>query len=248
VIGALARAGFRAVLRGAHNLPSPDPAGGPAIIVANHTSRSDVMVVVSVLRRSGLWIDPPCRRGCAPGHRHIKVLATDYLWDYPVLSSLARRSGAIPVADGNGTPALLAAKRAIDAGEVVLIYPEGDVQARHDARPRTWLGGAVALAALGVPVHPVAHHDARALGGTGSVVSNLLWGITGLVRVPLIRVYAGPPVRLDRSSGSGRSRLEQQALLEGALLGAWEVVRSGVLPCVDARGQGAGQAGTGPGT
>ena len=228
LLDAVARGACRISVRGSANLPSAHPDSGAALMVLNHTSAADVVVTMASLRRHGLRIDPVCRNSCAPGHRHIKVLATDDIFKYPVVRGLGRNSGVIPVAAANGAPALMAAARSLRAGEVVAIYPEGDLDVVHDGSPRAWRPGAAALTALGVPVHAVAHHDSRSLGGGRGVHINALHALTGFARVPLIRVYAARPVMPN--DVSGLSRAEAQTVLEDRLFEAWNSARTGVLP------------------
>ncbi len=218
----------RVSARGLEHLPPPDPSAGPAIVVANHTTVVDVAVVLHVLQRHGLWVDAPCRGGCAPGHRHIRVLATADILRFPVSRQLAERSGAIPVESGHGTGAYRAARRALADGQVVLLYPEGDVSARDDGSPRPWRPGTASLArAAGVPVHPLAHHDSRRLGH-GSVPASLVRAVGGIVRLPRIRVLVGEPVPADVVAATPVRELDD--LLVARLAETWAGAHDGVVP------------------
>ena len=228
MLDVLARGACRVSVRGIDRLPGSHVEAGAAIIVANHTSAADVAVVIAVLRRAGLRIDPPCRNGCEPGHRHIQVLATEDVFGYPVVRDLLRDCGVIEVRDDHGTVALRRALQALRAGEVVMLYPEGDLDVTPDHAPRNWRPGAEMLARLNVPVHVLAHHDSRDLGGGRGVHWNALHALTGFVRVPIIRAYVGEPVTPDELQGLSRD--ERQELLESRLRDTWLVARSGLLP------------------
>uniref|UniRef100_UPI002623E1CD 1-acyl-sn-glycerol-3-phosphate acyltransferase n=1 Tax=Oleiagrimonas sp. TaxID=2010330 RepID=UPI002623E1CD len=88
------------------------PETGPALMVCNHVAFTDPMILMACVRR-------PVR------------FVMDYrIYRMPVLKSLFRMAGAIPIAGRREDPALLqAAFEAIDqaltAGEVVCIFPEG---------------------------------------------------------------------------------------------------------------------------
>lgn len=229
VFDSLAHAVCRLSVRGAENLPSADPASGPALVVLNHTTIVDVIVTMAALRRAGLWVDLPCAGGCAPGHRHFRVLVTDDVLRWPVSRQMAARSGVIPVSAERGAPALLAARRALSAGELVVMYPEGDTSANVEGSPRPWRAGAALLARSGVPVHAVAHHDSRQVG-YGPIALSVARALTGVLRRPTVRLYAGEPLRPHELASLSRS--EAQEALEGRLRQAWQVARSGLLPSV----------------
>ena len=215
-------------MRGSEHLPSRDPSSGAALIVLNHTTPVDVVVTMAALYRAGLRVDLPCEGGCEPGHRHFRVLATDDLLKFPITEQLAAVSGVIPVTLGHGSSALLAARRALDNGEIVVLYPEGDHLAGPSGSPREWRAGSVALAVgCRVPVHAVAHHDSRALG-RGSVVVSIAGALTGVVRRPIIRVYCGQPVL--PSQLLGLDRVGAHALLEQRLRSTWKVAATGRIP------------------
>jgi len=228
VFSGLAKAVSRSQMRGQANLPSLDPSSGAALMVINHTSPWDVVVMMAALRAEGLWVDAPCVGGCAPGHRHFKVMATADLLNYPITKQMAARSGVIPVGRDHGTAALLAARRALVSGELVVIYPEGDLSVTDDGAPREWRAGASVLA-RGVPVYPVAHHDSRTLGNGGeNMTLSIAVGLTRWTSPQLVRIYAGEPVLADQLEGLDPH--SRQVVLEDSLRSAWKIAQSGVLP------------------
>jgi len=178
------------------------PTSGPAIIAVQHTALMDVPVVLSVLAEQGIVAAPPCRTPC-PHRGHVRVLAIAQLWDYPVMREMVRRAGVIPVhrEDLRGLEAFTKAANALRRGEVVLLYPEGNVQAEPGGAPRRVRSGAVRLAREhGAPLVPVAHSDVRVLGDT-SVRGSLLRSARALLRRPRIVVAVGPPLRPTELEG-----------------------------------------------
>lgn len=85
------------------------PSSGSAIVVANHPSYLDPILL-------SLQVERP-----------IRFMAWDALFRIPVLGTLIRAFGAFPVdiRKGRGRDAYAKAKALIDAGEVVGLFPEG---------------------------------------------------------------------------------------------------------------------------
>lgn len=128
------------------------PATGPAVVVCNHLSVADPLVLGTAVHRAG---------------RDAAFLAKAEVFDIPVLGPLLRRTGQIPVHRGSAdaAAALEPALAALRSGRLVVIYPEGRITTDPDYRPmpdaRT---GAVRLAlAAGCPVVPVAQWGAHRL-------------------------------------------------------------------------------------
>lgn len=141
------RAWFRLVYQGLARIPRT----GPAIVVCNHISYLDPLANASAI----------CRAGRRP-----RFLAKDDLFRIPVVGAAFRGARQIPVARGSGEAAssLAAAERALDDGEVVVIYPEGTVTDRPDHLPMQGKTGAVRLSlATGVPLTPLASWGSQAV-------------------------------------------------------------------------------------
>ena len=128
-----ARAYFGARFDGVHNIPLD----GPLIIAPNHVT----------------FADPPLVT--IPIHRPVFYMAWDKLFDVPGLAWLIRRLRAFPVdIEAADSRATREAVRLLDAGEAVMIFPEGGRS--PDGRLQRFKTGAFRLAcSRGVPILPV---------------------------------------------------------------------------------------------
>jgi 1-acyl-sn-glycerol-3-phosphate acyltransferase len=120
------------------------PPEGPIIIAGNHLSYLDPLAHAYFVVQAG---------------RRPRFLAKAELFENPFLRVVLRGAGQIPVRRGTGdqTP-LEEAARALNRGEVVVIYPEGtSMTENHDLSPVRGKTGAVRLSIrTGVPILPVA--------------------------------------------------------------------------------------------
>ncbi len=224
-LGTLGKRVCRVSVYGRSNLGVLDRPG-PAVIVVNHTTVVDVIVVLGTLHNMGFTADGPCEGECTH-RRHIRPIGTSDIWDFPVARQVCTDSGLIPVDQFDGRAAYRTALAALKNGECVLIYPEGDVKINEDASPRTWRPGAIGLAKSGnVTVIPMAHHDSRKLG-SGSVAKSILQGLAGVFRVPVVRLRVGKPVPPE-VLGTMTNK-EAQAYLEGVLRDVWREASTGVI-------------------
>lgn len=217
---ALMRSFGRVESDGLENLPRT----GPAILAVNHTSIADVPAVLGTLYRAGLRPSVPCRRvGCGVDHGHVRFVASSFVFGHPLIGPLARHAGMVEVGWRQaGTVALRAASAALQRGEVVGIYPEGDVTASADGSPRRFRFGIGRLALdSGAPVIPVAHHDARAIGA-GSVVRTLGGAATAVFRRPTVRLRIGQAITADEYAG--RSIREVVDLVQARVTQVWRSV------------------------
>jgi 1-acyl-sn-glycerol-3-phosphate acyltransferase len=120
------------------------PPTGPLIVCGNHLSYLDPFA-------HGYFVVEAGRRP--------RFLAKQELFENPFLRIALRGAGQIPVQRGTGERSPLEqAERAIAAGEVVVIYPEGTTTTTaEDFSPGPAKTGAVRLSlATGVPILPVA--------------------------------------------------------------------------------------------
>lgn len=132
----------------------PLPERGPALVVSNHVSGLDALLLVAACRR-------PLRF----------LIATEEYHRFG-LQWLFRAAGCIPV-DRKGRPerALRAALRALDAGEVIALFPHGAIHLDGDP-PRRLKPGVVRLAQYhGAPIYPV---RLDAIRGAGQVLPALV--------------------------------------------------------------------------
>lgn len=138
--------GWRVQARRPDIIPPPDQ---PLVVVCNHTSNVDVFLVADTLwRRLRHWCQP---------------LAKAELFDVPVLGTLARGAGAIPVGrgeDASREAAYADAVARLHQGGTVLVAPEGTIT--HDGSLLPLRHGAARLALdAGVAVLVVTHFGAQ---------------------------------------------------------------------------------------
>ena len=98
---------------------------GPAMIVVNHTTVVDVVVVVGTLHKLGYTVDGPCQGTCTH-HRHIRPVGTSDMWNFPLAKQIVTGSGIIPTDQHDGRSAYRAARGALKNDECVLMYPKGN--------------------------------------------------------------------------------------------------------------------------
>ena len=179
-------------VHGAENLRALD-VPGPAMIVINHTTVVDVVVVVGTLHKLGYTVDGPCKGTCSH-HRHLRPVGTSDMWNFPLAKQIVTGSGIIPTDQHDGRSAYRAARTALKNNECVLMYPEGDVQINAEASPRPWRPGAAALAkSVPMPILPIAHHDTRKLG-SGTVEQSIVRALSKVFRRPTIHLLIGKAI------------------------------------------------------
>lgn len=158
------------------------PATGGFIAVANHVSEIDPLVVGEFLLDAGR---PP------------RFLAKKELFRKPPLKWIFEGAHQIPV-DRNSTDAALAlaaAVEALQAGECVLIYPEGSATRDPQLWPMRARTGVARLALLsGAPVIPIAQWGPQEILAYRARKPKLLPRHT-------MHVVAGPPVDLSAFAG-----------------------------------------------
>jgi len=115
------------------------PAEGPLLIVGNHDSYWDPVVIgIGAIRR-----------------RQIRALAKSSLWKVKGLNKVLDGMGQIPITRGSGDAgALDAAITELRAGSCIGVFPEGTRSLGRTLRPRSGLGRLVAAVpeAVVVPV------------------------------------------------------------------------------------------------
>jgi len=132
---------------GLENVP---PTGG-VIIVPNHASHFDPLVVAHYLYGAGRWP---------------RFLGKASLWKVPILGFLLRKVQQIPVERGSveAVKSLDTLVEALNDGGAVVIYPEGTTTREPDLWPMRGKTGAARLALLtGAPVIPMANWGAHTI-------------------------------------------------------------------------------------
>jgi 1-acyl-sn-glycerol-3-phosphate acyltransferase len=133
-------AGLRPRLEG---LPLPDR---PAVLISNHASWLDALILIAAFDRP------------------ITLTPKAALFGVPILGTVLRRLGYVPVARGRADLRLGSYQEMRDAaarGDFVHVFPEGTITPQSGVRP--FRLGAFRLAAeCGVPIVPIAIGGSRA--------------------------------------------------------------------------------------
>jgi 1-acyl-sn-glycerol-3-phosphate acyltransferase len=201
----LYRTWFRVQMRGIEHLP----ASGAALVVANH---SGVLPFDALMLQAGVFDEHP-------QHRVLRVLSADLVYEVPILSDLARRSGHVR-ADPEQ------ADQVLSDGHLVGVFPEGFKGIGKPFKERYRLqrfgrgGFAVTAQRAGVPIIPCAIVGAEEIYpmiGNSRTAARLLrlpyfpvtplfpWlGPVGAVPLPSNWIIEFcPPVPADSPNGSG---------------------------------------------
>ena len=157
------------------------PKTGPAIVVANHRSYFDTAAVGVTVARSG---------------RALRFLGKKEVFDAPVVGQLAKAMGGIRVERGSGSDEpLKEAARALEAGELVAMMPQGTIPRGESFFDPTLKGrpGAARLAAMtGAPVVPIGLWGTEKVWPRSSRVPEV-WNV---ISPPMITVRVGPQIAL----------------------------------------------------
>jgi 1-acyl-sn-glycerol-3-phosphate acyltransferase len=168
-------------VRGRGNLPT----SGPAIIVANHNSHLDTLVLVSLLPLSLLARTRP-------------VAALDYFLRSKALAWFALNIiGILPINRAGGANPLMGLRKALDEGSILILYPEGS---RGAPEEMIEFKRGVALLARDCPSVPVIPVFMHGLGKALPKGTKLF--------VPFIcDVFVGEPVPVSGDSRSFTTKL-----------------------------------------
>ena len=190
------------------------PRSGGVVVVANHISNADPLVLAHYLVWQGRWP---------------RFLAKIEVWSMPVAGWAVKATGQIPVRRGaqDASDSLAAAKAALAAGECVVVYPEGTITTAPGGWPMTGRTGAARLAlATGVPLVPVGQWGAqKLLGGKKPAWPRLL-------PKPTMTLRTGQPVDLDDLAGREDAEAVQLATdrMMAAVVAAVEEIRGESAP------------------
>lgn len=181
--------------RGAENIP----ATGPVIIIANHMSHADPLVLAHYVYDAGRW----------PA-----FLAKASLFEVKVLGPLLHAVDQTPVSRGtvDASKALEAAVAAIKEGKVVIVYPEGTTTKEPDLWPMRGKTGAARLwLTTGAPVVPIA------MWGPERLFDPRTHKLRPVPRTP-VTVVAGPPMNLDTWAGAAPTAAVLQEITDHMML------------------------------
>ncbi len=123
---------FRLKVTGQENIPQD----GPFIIVANHSSLLDPVIL-------GVSVKPK-----------VIFVAAAYLFEIHWLGYLLRKANSIPVQGENDISSLKRALKILQKGGVLGIFPEGGVDRQKDNLPIK-AGAAFLATSVGVPIVPI---------------------------------------------------------------------------------------------
>jgi 1-acyl-sn-glycerol-3-phosphate acyltransferase len=168
------------------------PAEGPVIIAGNHLSYLDPFA-------HGVFVVKAGRRP--------RFLAKQELFDAPFVGTVLRGAHQISVQRGTGDRSPIDdAARAVEQGEVVVIYPEGTTTTTNeDFSPGRGKTGAVRLSiATGIPILPVATWGGqfvwRKSGRQSLEFGRPIWVAAGEPIDPTERLEGEPDGRAIRAS------------------------------------------------
>jgi putative phosphoserine phosphatase/1-acylglycerol-3-phosphate O-acyltransferase len=161
-------------IQGVENIP----ASGPGIVVANHRSYFDTVAVALTV---------------APSGRPLRFLGKKEVFDAPIVGQLARAMGGIRVERGTGSdePLKLAA-RALEAGELVAMMPQGTIprgKAFFEPELKGRWGAARLAVMTGAPLVPVGLWGTERVWPRSSRLPNVL----NVANPPLVRTRVGEP-------------------------------------------------------
>lgn len=110
---------------------------GPKLIVSNHPSHLDPIYIASLFRYP------------------INTLISEKAFLIPVIGAYLRRIGQVPVTPGKGMVAFDSARKLLEAGCSVVLFPEGRVSPREGNLHPLRTGAARLALLTGVPVIPI---------------------------------------------------------------------------------------------
>jgi 1-acyl-sn-glycerol-3-phosphate acyltransferase len=186
---------FRLEAVGTENIP----AHGPVLMVANHSS----------------LLDPPLVGGASD--RQLTYLAKAELFEIPLFGALIRALKARPIRREGADPgALRTAKRVLEEGGALLVFPEGTRGDEGVIRPAKAGAGLLAVSS-GAPVVPVY------VSGSGRA-----WPRgRRLPRPAKVTVTFGTPLRFEAERGADRKAQYESASRE--MMDAISRLRKGII-------------------
>lgn len=193
--------------QGAKHLPQR----GAAIVVSNHISQLDPLLLGEFLIWNGRWPH---------------FLAKSSLFDNRLLAPLLKATGQIPVYRDTAQAAdsLLAARQVLSKGRLVVIYPEGTLTRDVLEWPMAAHSGAVRLALqTGAPMIPVGQW-----GANHALPDKKIKGWRP--RRYDISICAGPPIDLTGYPATKKGIQQASAVMMAAITSCVEIARGESAP------------------
>jgi len=184
LISAFTRVFFRMRVVGTENLPRK----GGALIVSNHVSYADAILI-----------------GCV-SPRLIRFLMWQPLYENKWLNPVCRLYDTIPLAQGSPKEALRALRKAhaeLEAGQLVCIFPEGEITRTSHVKPFE-RGAEIITRGLDTPIVPIY------LDGLWGHALSLKGGRPFASRLRLrqeVTIYIGRPMPASSTAGELHSRV-----------------------------------------
>ncbi|MEV6298585.1 lysophospholipid acyltransferase family protein [Actinoplanes sp. NPDC051861] len=194
------------------------PAEGGVILVPNHVSHFDPLVVAHYIYRAGRWP---------------RFLGKASVWKVPVIGFLLNKTRQIPVERGSveAAKSLDSLVAALREGGAVVVYPEGTTTRHPDLWPMRGKTGAARLALLtGAPVVPIANWGAQQIFDPRTNRLKL--------RRVHVTVTAGEPVDLSRWAGVAPTREVLDEMTDKIMIGVRDLlaeIRDGEPPALHER-------------
>jgi 1-acyl-sn-glycerol-3-phosphate acyltransferase len=161
------------------------PREGAVILAANHISNADPVLV-------GAWLTP--RLG-----RRIHWLGKKEMFDWPIVGWMARNGGVVPVDRAAAdVDAFRMATRVLEAGEVLMVFPEGTRSPTAELQPPK---DGLAMLALrtGATILPIGVSNTDRVWPKGRLIPRLGGHATVRVGTPF-RIATLLPPEIDRKS------------------------------------------------
>ena len=182
--------GLKFDFKGEENVPRK----GGAILAINHVSYLDFAITGTA---------------ALPAGRYVRFMAKKEIFDNKVAGPLMRGMHHINVDRSNGSASFVAALRALKAGEIIGIFPEGTISTSFEIKGLK--SGAVRLAmGAGVPVIPTIIWGSQRIWTKG-VKRNLRRN-----SFP-VTVYFGEPISYERGADVEQAELNLRETLLGML-------------------------------
>ncbi len=197
---------------GRQNLPK----SGSLVLVANHFSLADPLIIGSSVSR------------------RLSFIAKQELFSNKILAFIMRKLGSIPVSRGKVVrDTLRSAEKILGQGKIIALFPEGGRSSNGQVGDG-FSGAALIAARSGAPLIPVGISGTEELSGAG-------W----MFRRPKIIVSIGEPFKIAHSGGFlTQSQLREStgdimasiaALVEPSCRGKYAGLHEAPLPSCDSR-------------